>query len=171
MIDEKTVMGVVTNRFEIDGAARLKVGINGTAMVGGKAVKELRFLPLTQFPDKGLANTLYIDVENDRIYYWDGSMYRSLGGQDSEIVIAKTTNEWESDPQHKSVYGAMYIYTDYRYEDAVPIPAIKIGDGEAYVVDLPFFDTGVTQSDRSRWDNKVSVTMSIGDPENLILYT
>ena len=158
--------GTVTGSVSVRGA------ISGRIGVGSFPVHELRFMPLNEFPEIGDLNVLYIDTSGDAMYYWDGSMYRSLGSaaQDMEI-IAKSTAEWASSTTIVSKLGGIYIYTDYRQESNVNIPAIKIGDGLAYVVDLPFFDTGVTETDREFWNNKISAKMSTSDPETLVLYT
>ena len=47
--------------------------------------------------------------------------------------------------------GAIYIYEDLTESAAdsdVSIPGIKIGDGNAYLIDLPFLTVGVTEIDR-----------------------
>ncbi len=60
----------------------------------------------------------------------------------------------------------MYVYSDARsYEEeytennetltrTVYVPGVKIGDGSAYVVDLPFVN--VTSEQISFWNNKVN---------------
>ena len=83
-----------------------------------------------------------------------------------------TTSYWNSTPSRVSVSGAIYVYTDYATEDQKNIPGIKIGDGNAYVVDLPFVMTGVaiTQADIDSWNNKVGARIDPNNPENLVLY-
>ena len=47
--------------------------------------------------------------------------------------------------------GAIYVYEDLTESAAdsdVSIPGIKIGDGSAYLIDLPFLTVGVTEIDR-----------------------
>ena len=77
----------------------------------------------------------------------------------------------------------MYIYSDARsYEEeytennetltrTVYVPGIKIGDGSAYVVDLPFVN--VTSEQINFWNNKVNCYLepeliADGDNETLI---
>jgi hypothetical protein len=48
----------------------------------------------------------------------------------------------------QSVLGKIYIYSD-RYQtvannDVIYTPSIKIGDGSAYIVDLPFYEVVTT---------------------------
>ena len=90
--------------------------------------------------------------------------------EDLKIIFSKTTAEWAALTELVSVRNAIYVYTDYK-----PIgtsgdyqPGIKIGDGLAYVVDLPFAtmeDARITAEDIENWNNKVSVVL---DGENLI---
>ena len=60
----------------------------------------------------------------------------------TELGIPKiyygTTEEWNSDIEIISEHSAIYIYTDYKVESDVNLPAIKIGDGTTYLIDLPF---------------------------------
>ena len=82
-------------------------------------------------------------------------------------VYYHTKAEWASMTELVSEEGAIYIYLD-EYEDGNElIPAIKIGDGLAYVIDLPFIDKmysqhilnnqiHITAQDREKWDNKVT---------------
>lgn len=156
----------------ISGRAQVRIPVAGMVSVSNKPIKELRFLPFDEFPETGLANILYVDTTHNVIYYWNDHAFVPLsGGEETEKVVAKSTAQWAELTTLVSKYGVIYIYTNYRQEDGVDIPAMKVGDGSAYVVDLPFFDTGVTPSDRLRWDNKVSAKISPVDEENLLLYT
>jgi len=91
--------------------------------------------------------------------------------EDLNIVACKTTAEWEQLTTLVSVLGEVYVYTDGGEDpEGNPIPKIKIGDGLAYVVDLPFIagtDLQITQADIDNWNNKVAVR---ADGENLIFY-
>jgi hypothetical protein len=160
-------------RVGVNGAVNMRVPISGIVNVANKPIKELRFMPYEQFPEVGREETLYIDTLGEAIYYWNGTAYVVLSGSggSGDKIMAKTTAQWAQQTSLVSVYGGIYIYTDYRQEDGVNIPAMKIGDGNAYVVDLPFFSTGCTEADRQRWDNKVSAKLSPLDLENLVLYT
>lgn len=66
--------------------------------------------------------------------------------------------------------GEVIIYTDYAKVDGVNVPAFKIGDGLAYLVDLPFVSDDIrdrlikhiqdmarhiSDEERSAWNNKV----------------
>lgn len=98
-------------------------------------------------------------------------------GSSSSQIIAHTVAEWDELGGMKSEYGTIYIYSDYAQHEGVDIPAMKIGDGNAYVADLPFFYTigssqpYITYEDVDRWNNKVAPKIDETDPENLILFT
>lgn len=55
-----------------------------------------------------------------------------------------TTEEWNSHIEIVSEFSAIYIYTDYKVESDISFPAIKIGDGTTYLIDLPFVTADTT---------------------------
>ena len=63
------------------------------------------------------------------------------GGGGGQEVIAHSTSEWETlAPIMASKYGMIYIYTDYsQTPEGKNMPAFKVGDGDSFVSDLPFF--------------------------------
>ena len=88
-------------------------------------------------------------------------------------ILIDTTAGWASKPTLQSEVGYIYIYSDYKTVDGNNVPGIKIGDGNAYLIDLEFIDEvyarhiednviHVSQSDRDFWDNKVTCYI---DPE------
>ena len=71
-------------------------------------------------------------------------------------VLFNTTSGWNSQTTLLSKANTIYVYTDYRTDsDDNNIAAIKIGDGLAYLIDLPILEF-VTNSERTSWNNKVS---------------
>lgn len=91
--------------------------------------------------------------------------------EDLHIVSCHTTAEWAALTHIVSRQGEIYIYSDAT-EDAQgnPVPMVKIGDGNAYVVDLPFssaVDMRITAADIENWNNKVAVRI---DGDRLIFY-
>ena len=100
-------------------------------------------------------------------------------------IYYDTTANWNAQSGLVSEEGAIYIYSDYFHDDqGNPIPGIRIGDGRAYLIDLPvasedFADklyehitnsvVHVSAYDRSFWNNKVTSALDSSDPENLIL--
>ena len=104
-------------------------------------------------------------------------------------VLYDTTANWEAQGQIVTEAGVVYVYSDAFYlEDDVgnrtPIAGIKIGDGNAYLNDMPFVtdamtaaiirhvtDTTVhiTPQERAFWNNKVSSFLDHADQETLVL--
>jgi hypothetical protein len=95
-----------------------------------------------------------------------------------------TTSNWNAAIGFIPLQGEVIIYTDYQTKSwtveeygetvtkTVNIPGIKIGDGLAYVQDLPFvdeelreklmnhinnMDIHVTLADKEFWNNKVNI--------------
>lgn len=89
---------------------------------------------------------------------------------DTEIdkVLYDNTASWNSQPQLISQLGYLYIYSDYKQDsEGNNIPGIKVGDGNAYLIDLPFSTKlidehianaviHITQAEREFWNNKVT---------------
>ena len=94
-------------------------------------------------------------------------------------VYTDTTANWNAKTAYAPAQGDIIVYTDRATvtEDNVTknVPGIKIGDGNAYVVDLPFTDDAlaaallahignttahITSGERAAWNNKVSVSTS-----------
>lgn len=82
-------------------------------------------------------------------------------------ILYNTTEYWNSQVGVQSKAGVLYVYSDYRQEDGVYIPAVKIGDGNAYIIDLPFADDiyakhvvnktiHVTEEEKAFWNDKVT---------------
>lgn len=67
-------------RAGITGNATMRVPITGNVNVGGSAIRELRFMPRSAFPEAGRSDVLYIDTLGECIYYWNGSEYGQLSG-------------------------------------------------------------------------------------------
>lgn len=109
-----------------------------------------------------------------------GSIY--MVGGDCHILYA-TTATWDSQPQLISQRGYVYVYADYRQNgQGQNIASIKIGDGNAYLIDMPFTDEllydhladnvrHITQEERERWNNKVRCYVSEVKDDNLIFTT
>ena len=107
-----------------------------------------------------------------------------LFGRDLNLATTyfHDTEWWNTHPTISEL-NALYVYTDYetRIDDdgnEYFVAGFKIGDGNAYVADLPFQTTKVnavlekldthiadttshvSEEDRIRWDNKVSADTS-----------
>ena len=94
------------------------------------------------------------------------------------------TQNWKAQTTMISEAGAIYIYSDYSEVDGKKVPAIKIGDGKAYLADLPFASqellslltdhindrtVHITAQEREFWNNKVTSVLDRSDAENLVL--
>ncbi len=94
-----------------------------------------------------------------------------------------TTENWNAQNTLVSDEGSYYVYSDYCTVDGITYPNIKVGDGKAYVVDLPFVAVNqaelaahvnnnvihITATERNFWNNKVTSYVSASDPETIIL--
>lgn len=63
--------------------------------------------------------------------------------QDLYIVSENTTAGWNSNPQYLPKAGEICIYTDYMtiqddLGNDIVCPGIKVGDGNSYLIDMPF---------------------------------
>ena len=109
-----------------------------------------------------------------------GSIY--IVGGDNRVLYA-STNTWNSQPFLIAERGFVYIYSDYRKTtEGQNIASMKIGDGNAYLIDLPFMDVllydhladnvrHITQEEREKWNNKVRCYISEVKDDILIFTT
>lgn len=107
----------------------------------------------------------------------------NTGGRARALV--DTTANWSQKTSYIPAKGEIIVYSDHSVIEGISYPAIKIGDGMAYVVDLPFVgddimiqimdvliphihDTSihVTSAEKAYWNNKLDSALA---GENLIL--
>ena len=105
-------------------------------------------------------------------------------------VYLDTTENWNAKRSYRPLRGDIIVYTDHGqivdvYGETVNVPGVKIGDGNAYLIDLPFVgadvryqiltelrehtgNTGihVTPEEKEFWNNKLNCTVNDG---NLVL--
>ena len=117
----------------------------------------------------------------------DGLMYRvkTLEELVDEIIISQdikvyynTTAYWNEQPTLLSEQGAIYIYSDAKTFEGAALPRVKIGTGNAYLIDLHFIDDDivyqlahidtVTPQEKEKWNNKVTCYLDSNDNESLI---
>ena len=98
------------------------------------------------------------------------------------IVHLDTEENWNSQISLVSQAGHIYVYTDHTQIDGRDIPAIKIGDGNAYLIDMPFVNEDaeaflahinntvvhVGATERPYWNDKVTCYISETDNENVV---
>lgn len=105
----------------------------------------------------------------------------------ARILVRKdTTERWNANRSFIPLRGEVIVYTDHgQMEDGqgntINVPGVKVGDGNAYLIDLPFVGddtqhqilqelrdhTGntaihVTQQDRQFWNNKLNCQVNDG---------
>ena len=99
-----------------------------------------------------------------------------------------TTAHWDSAVQFIPLKGEVIVYSDYTQEtvngQTVDIPNFKVGDGLAYVPDLPFVgddlrntltahlvDTAahITAAERAFWNAKVRCDIGTDNENNTIV--
>ena len=80
-----------------------------------------------------------------------------------------TTANWNQNINFIPLEGEAIIYTDYRTIDngdgtTTTLPGIKIGDGNAYLIDLPFVTDGVA-GDLLRHEQNTNIHVTSADKE------
>lgn len=116
-------------------------------------------------------------------FVYDGTYWNIVGDLNEENIMAATTAQWASNISLIVPKDTIIIYTDGgSYTDngtTITVPKIKISDGLAYVVDLPFVgddvaaairselndhinnsDIHVTAEKKTFWDNKLNCDIS-----------
>ena len=136
-----------------------KPSINDVILVGNKTSDELGIISKAE-----LSNILAaMEIYTPKIY-------------------VDTMENWNSDPTIRTEEKTIYVYTDYQTTpDGKTVAGIKIGDGDAYLIDMPFIDTipmshisntaiHVSEEDREFWNNKVRCYYSL-EHENRLIFT
>lgn len=129
-----------------------------------------------------MANS-YLDLQGLQRFYniISGRINQKL------TMIAKTKAEWQNSDKITSQPNVLYVTTDYKSvtKDGTTyqIPSFKLGDGNAYVVDLPnatvdeetFLNhvndrvVHITQAEREFWNNKNRAEIDENNPECLVM--
>ena len=115
--------------------------------------------------------TLDVQMATDQVLSVD------LGHGSGCKVLYNTTDFWNDRPELKSKKGYLYIYSDWKQnEKGQNIAGIKVGDGNAYLIDAPFIEQvfaehiddvvrHITQEEREFWNNKVRCYMADNNTE------
>ena len=69
-------------------------------------------------------------------------------------IVYHTMAEWARIPDFLSSRGTIYVYADYRTENGINVPRIKIGDGVNSLSDVPFATMSITDADMTYWDGR-----------------
>ena len=119
--------------------------------------------------------------------YYDSKIKEKIA---SGVVHSGTTEYWNSKPTLIGEKSHIYVYTDYttitENNETKNVPNIKIGDGNAYLIDSPFVTTSIeellqshidddikhiTTSDREKWNGKVSCYIDDINNETIVFTT
>lgn len=122
--------------------------------------------------DTSVTSTQNIDANLGEVYNIDGCK-----------VLYNTTEYWNSHHTMIAKRGYIYVYSDYKQDGDKTIAGMKVGDGLAYLIDMPFIDEiyaehvvdvvrHITSEERAFWNNKVRCYINTEiNEENLIFTT
>ena len=130
---------------------------------------------------------LYIEVDGTQDQeFKDGLMYRTETlenivddlVQHEAKVYYNTTEYFNNQPTLLSERGSIYIYSDAKTFEGAALPRIKVGTGNAYLIDLHFIDDDivyqlahidtVSPEEKQKWNNKVTCYLDEDDTESLV---
>lgn len=132
--------------------------------------------------DSEISNTSTNPLENRAIHAAIAQAVAGIELHRPEIYF-DTVAGWAEKSNLVSQTNTIYIYTDYQTdEDGNHVPGIKVGDGNAYLIDKPFLDViyrehindtdiHITAEERAFWNNKVRCYYSLLDDETVIFTT
>ncbi len=136
---------------------------------------------------------IYIDTDDERILINPNADWSAISGSSNILnkpdhlgkVISGNKYWWDTQIDLVGEKDTIYIYNDYQYYTKpdgtiVYIPGIKIGDGNAYLIDTPFVDHAMMEhinnqdvhikpEERAFWNDKVRAYYS--DDDTLVLTT
>ena len=129
-------------------------------------------------------------IELDILNYYDKKIKEYINDNTKNIIHFGTTAYWNSQSTLIGENNHIYIYTDYTTitsnGEIKNVPNIKIGDGNAYLIDNPFITTSIedllqshigdnikhiTDDERALWNGKVTCYLSASDNETIIFTT
>ena len=140
--------------MEVDGALSGKLQTDGS-LSGSLSRASRSYNDLTELPK---INS--VTVIGDK----------SLSDYGLRPIYYDTEANWNSQVELISEEGAIYIYA-YGTGDNIKTK-MKVGDGKAYLIDIPFLvDQPVSCLEKELWNNKVSAFISPLNEEELVLST
>ena len=165
--------GSVSQEYTLSGSTSLPTDNNGATVVG--AINNIRTLKgSTSLPSNsgGSITPTYSIFGNTSI--------PKVIGTAEDILHSDTTEGWNSNINTIAEKGHLYVYTDHHKVDNgdgtfTDIPAMKVGDGTSYLIDMPFISTDdydllmdhinnwqihVSENDRTRWDQNLSAQVN-----------
>jgi hypothetical protein len=127
-------------------------------------------------------NRLYNKPSINNVTLQNNMTLQQLGLRE---IYYDTKAGWNAQSTLVSKEGAIYIYKDYSTSpDGKDIPALKIGDGTSFLIDMPIMNgdiadillehinnavVHVTADDKTFWNNKTSAYLDQSTTETLVL--
>jgi hypothetical protein len=120
-------------------------------------------------------------IDLTRLGEYDLLIKEYIKQQGLDSIRVDTTASWSTQTSYVPPKGQLIIYLDGNTVDDVTYPKFKVGDGNAYVVDLPFTEGDfekqlqihianqsihLSATDRTKLENSIVVSL---EAENLIL--
>jgi len=116
-----------------------------------------------------------------KVFAFDNAtkQYVKVGSSATPNVYSQSKASWDSQPDLIAEKNTIYVYTDYYSKEEegtiIAVPAIKIGDGQTYLIDLPIAgsvdvtelqatlsehisnnEMHTSEIEKAEWSNKVS---------------
>ena len=132
--------------------------------------------------DSEISSTSTNPLENRAIHRAIAQAVEGLELHRPEIYFDTTAN-WNAQNTLIGELNTIYIYTNYQEdEDGNSLAGVKIGDGRAFLIDIPFLDTiyyehvrdtdvHITDAERQKWNNKVRCYYSLTENETVVFTT
>lgn len=159
-----------------------EVGSNATLNVNSTGAKDIYYNGIQISANMLTENNIYT-------FIYDGIHWNVLGDILEKNIIIKTTAEWQAMSSYIAPKGMILVYSDHgtytSNNTTITVPGIKISDGLAYALDLPFVGDDVaanirselndhindnvkhiTSAERTFWNNKLNCDL---DGETLII--
>lgn len=116
------------------------------------------------------AKTIYYDgapiiagsltVGRTYTFVYDGAHWVVIGDLTESNIIIGTTSYWQQHNTYIAPLGTIIVYTDHgsytSNNNTITVPGIKISDGLAYAIDLPFVGDDVAAAIRSELNNHIN---------------
>ena len=128
--------------------------------------------------DSTISNSSTNPIQNQAVHAAIADAVATITA-DIPSIYFDTKAHWDAQTTLVGEANAIYIYTDYKTIDNKNVHGIKIGDGNAYLIDNPFIDAlmqnhinntdiHITSAERDFWNNKVTCYPSLTDEETII---
>lgn len=158
-----------------------EISYTGKERIIQRIIEELNQLEGGSVEDVKVNGTSVVDA--DRIA--NVTTPTKLSDLTPDIIHFGTTAEWNAQPGLIGQAGHFYVYTDHDTVDGVDIPGLKMGTGNAYLIDCSFVDSNVstvlthisdtiahvTQAEKDAWNAKVRCYVQNEASETIIFTT